>query len=251
MRLAFPMLAAVMLATGPAIAQTSTAKPPAAKTAPKQSTAKPAAKPTAKPAAKPVPLPPRVAEPAKVTCPHVLGTGLGNRLEFCDVLTGRNPAEGILIKLPMHKGPLTLTFDLHNRHMYSEDLVKAGKAYANYTSTIGVLTIDGTLLARGVVRSEFRTAKDLFERIGGGAGPKGMKAVAPVGNQRISIDVPEEVNEVSLLGEKMTVISLNGTETFTSLQRPIAVVSNLNVDYQPPPKPPAKPAAKTPVKKKH
>jgi len=251
MRLAVPMLAAVLLTAGPAIAQTSTAKPPAAKTAPKQSTAKPAVKPTAKPAAKPVPLPPRVAEPAKVTCPHVLGTGLGNRLEFCDVLTGRNPAEGILIKLPIHTGPLTLTFDLHNRHMYSEDLVKAGKAYANYTSTIGVLTIDGTLLARGVVRSEFRTAKDLFERIGGGAGPKGMKAVAPVGNQRISIDVPEEVNEVSLLGEKMTVISLNGTETFTSLQRPIAVVSNLNVDYQPPPKPPAKPAAKTPTKKKH
>jgi hypothetical protein len=110
--------------------------------------------------------------------------------------------------------------------------------------------MDGTLLARGVVRSEFRTVKDLFERIGGGAGPKGMKAVAPVGKERISIDVPEEVDEVSLLGEKMTVISLNGTETFTSLQRPIAVVSNVNVDYQPPPKTPAKPAPKTPAKKK-
>jgi hypothetical protein len=246
MRLAPPMLAAVLLFAGPAIAQTSTAKPPAAKTAPKQS----AAKPTVKPTAKPAPLPPRVAEPAKVTCPHVLGTGLGSRLEFCDVLTGRNPAEGIVIKLPTHQGPLALTFDLHNRHTYSEDLVKAGKAYANYTSTIGVLTMDGTLLARGVVRSEFRSAKDLFERIGGGAGPKGMKAVAPVGHERISIDVPEDVNEVSLLGEKMTVISLNGTETFTSLQRPIAVVSNVNVDYQPPPKPPAKAAAKPPAKKK-
>jgi hypothetical protein len=250
MRVALPMLAAVLLSADPAIAQTSTAKPPAAKTAPKQTTARPAAKPAAKPPAKPAPLPPRVAEPAKVTCPHVLGTGLGSRLEFCDVLTGRNPAEGLIIKLPAHQGPLTLTFDLHNRHMYSEDLVKAGKAYANYTSTIGVLTMDGTLLARGVVRSEFRTAKDLFERIGGGAGPKGMKAVAPVGNERISIDVPEEVNEVSLLGEKMTMISLNGTETFTALQRPIAVVSNVNVDYQPPPKTPVKPAAKPPVKKK-
>ena len=246
MRPAFAMAAALLLA-GSATAQTSTPTPPAAKTAPKQTTAKP----TAKPGAKTAPLPARVAEPAKVTCPHVLGTGLGSRLEFCDVLTGRNPAEGILIKLPVHRGPLTLTFDLHNRHMYSEDLVKAGKAYANYTSTIGVLTMDGTLLARGVVRSEFRTAKDLVDRIGGGAGPKGMKAVAPVGRERISIDVPEEVTEVSLLGEKMTVLSLNGTETFTSLQRPIAVISNVYVDYQPPPKPPAKPAAKTPAKKKH
>jgi hypothetical protein len=250
MRLALPMLAAIVLATGPASAQTSTAKPPTASTASKQSTAKPTAKPTTKPTAKPAPLPPRVAEPAKVTCPHVLGTGMSSRLEFCDVLTGRNPAEGILIKLPPHKGPLTLTFDLHNRHTYSEEQVKAGKGYANYTSTIGVLTMDGTLLARGVVRSEFRTAKDLFERIGGGAGPKGLKAVAPVGAERISIDVPEDVDEVSLLGEKMAVLSLNGSETFTSLQRPIAVVSNLNVDYQPPPKTPAKPAAKPPAKKK-
>ncbi len=246
MRLALPMLAAVLLSTGTATSQTSAAKPPAAKTAPKPTTAKP----TAKAAAKPAPLPPRVAEPAKVTCPHVLGTGVSSRLQFCDVLTGRNPAEGILIRLPAHKGPLTLTFDLHNRHTYSEDQVKAGKGYANYTATIGVLAMDGTLLARGVVRSEFRTAKDLHERIGGGAGPKGMKALAPVGVERISIDVPEEVNEVSLLGEKMTVLSQNGTETFTSLQRPIAVVSNLNVDYQPPPKPPAKPAAKPPAKKK-
>ncbi len=241
MRFGVAMLAAALLATGPADAQTSTTKTPVKK--PAQS--------AAKPAAKPAPLPPRVAEPAKVTCPHVLGTGLGSRLEFCDVLTGRDPAEGVIVKLPPHKGLLTLTFDLHNRHTYSEDQVKAGKGYTNYTATIGVLTMDGTLLARGVVRSEFRTAKDLFERIGGGAGPKGMKAVAPVGNERISIDVPEEVNEVSFLGEKMTVLNLNGTETFTSLQRPIAVVSNINIDYQPPPKPPAKPAAKTPVKKKH
>jgi hypothetical protein len=239
MRVGLTMLAVALLAAGQADAQTTTAKTPVKKPAQ-----------TAKPAAKPAPLPPRVAEPAKVTCPHVLGTGLGSRLEFCDILTGRDPAEGVIVKLPPHKGPLTLTFDLHNRHTYSEDQIKAGKAYTNYTSTIGVLTMDGTLLARGVVRSEFRTAKDLFERIGGGAGPKGMKAVAPVGNERISIDAPEEVNEVSLLGEKMTVLNLNGTETFTALQRPIAVVSNINIDYQPPPKPPAKPTAKTPVKKK-
>jgi hypothetical protein len=71
-----------------------------------------------------------------------------------------------------------------------------------------------------------------------------------VGTERISIDVPEEVNEVSLLGEKLTVLTLNGTETFTAAQRPIAAVSNINIDYEPAPKPPAKPAAKTAAKKK-
>jgi hypothetical protein len=233
MRRALLFLGALWLAAAPLAAQApATARKPAKKPA----------------AVKPVE-PKRIASPADVACPQVLGTGVGSKLQFCDVMTGRNPAEGILIHLPPHKGVLTLTFDLHNRHTYSEDLVKAGKGYANYTATIGALAADGTLLARGVVRSEFRTSKDLLDRVGGGAGPKGIKAIAPVGTERISIDVPEDVNEVSLLGEKLTVLSVNGTETYTSLGRPIAVVSNVNIDYQPAPKAPAKkPAA--PKKKK-
>jgi hypothetical protein len=215
-------------------------------TAPKKPMARPAQ--AARPA-KPV-IPRRVTESADLTCPNVLGVGAGSKLQFCDVLTGRNPADGVLIHLPPHKGVLTLTFDLHNRHTYSEEMVKAGKAYANYTATIGALTTDGTLLSRGVVRSEFRTARDLLDRIDGGAGPRGLKAVAPLGSERISIDVPENVDEVSLLGEKLTVIGRNGTETFTGLQRPIATVSNIIIDYQPTPKAPVKPTAKPIVKKK-
>jgi hypothetical protein len=240
MRRALIVVAAALLAAGPSAAQTGATKTPAKK--PAQGGAKPATTP---------PAPQRIAAPANVTCPHVLGTGVGTKLEFCDVLTGRNPAEGILIHLPPHRNLLTLTFDLYNRHTYSEEMTKAGKAYAEYTATIGALTTDGTLLARAVVRSDFRTAKDLFDRIGGGAGPKGIKAVAPVGRERVSIDVPEDVTEVSLLGEKLTVLSVNGSETFTGAQRPIAAISSVNIDYQPMPKTPAKPAAKTPAKKKH
>ena len=40
---------------------------------------------------------------------------------FCDVMSGRDPAAGILIPLPPHRGPVTLSFDLHNRHTYSEE----------------------------------------------------------------------------------------------------------------------------------
>lgn len=210
-------------------------------------------KPTPRPAAKPAP-PRRVTESADVACPNVLGIGVASQLQFCDVLTGRNPADGMLIHLPPHRGVLTLTFDLHNRHTYSEEAVRAGRAYANYTATIGVLAKDGTLLSRAVVRSEFRSSKDLLDRVSGGAGPKGLKAVAPVGTERISIDVPENVDEVSLLGEKLTVLGRNGTETFTAAQRPIAAVSNVIIDYQPAPKaaakPPVKPPAKPPIKKK-
>ena len=59
--------------------------------------------------------------------------------------------------LPPHRGTVTLTFDLHNRQTYSEDDVRRKRAYAKYTATIGVLTMDNTLVSRAVVQSEFRT----------------------------------------------------------------------------------------------
>jgi hypothetical protein len=239
-RRALILVAVALALAAPAAAQTAVPKKPAAR---------PATRPATKPATKPV-APRRVTEDADVACPNVLGIGVGSELQFCDVLTGRNPADGMIIHLPPHRGVLTLTFDLHNRHTYSEEAARAGRAYANYTATIGALTMDGTLLSRAVVRSEFRSAKDLLDRIAGGAGPMGLKAVAPVGTERISIDVPENVDAVSLLGEKLTVLGRNGTETFTAGQRPIAAVSNVVIDYQPSPKARVKPAAKPPIKKK-
>ena len=125
-----------------------------------------------------------------MTCPTPLGTGVNSRLEFCDVMSGRNPSEGILIKLPPHRGPVTLTFALHNRHTYSEEQVKANRAFSHYTATVGVLTMDNTLISRAVVDSEFRKVSDLVDRVSGGAGPGGVKAVAPTGSEPISITIP-------------------------------------------------------------
>src|SRR5688572_15134839 len=78
------------------------------------------------------------AEP-DIACPAPLGTGVRTKLSFCEVLAGRDPAGGLLIRIPAHKGPASLSFDLHNLHLYSEELVKARRAYARYTATIGVL----------------------------------------------------------------------------------------------------------------
>ena len=47
------------------------------------------------------------------------------RSAFCEVMAGRDPAGGVLIQIPPHKGPATLTFDLHNLHLYSEEQVQA------------------------------------------------------------------------------------------------------------------------------
>jgi hypothetical protein len=159
----------------------------------------------------------------------------------------------VILTVPPHRGPVTLQLELHNRHTYSEDLVKSKKAFRQYTATIGVLTMDNTLIDRAVIQSEFRTEQDLFDRVEGGVGPGGVKAVAPSGTEFITIQLPEDVGtEVSLLGEKLTVLRPEGTDTFVSDGRPVATISNVMLEFRPGPPPrkaPVKPAAKAPPKK--
>jgi hypothetical protein len=205
------------------------------------------------PTPSPTPAParrPTASSPAKTEniapewkCPTPLGVGVKSKVAFCEVMTGRDPAAGILIKFPPHAGPVTLTFDLHNRHTYSEEQVKAHKGFARYTATIGVLTMDNTLINRAVVQSEFRTAADLIDRINGGAGPGGIKAVAPTGTEPITMLIPESENQVSILGEKLLVERLEDSATYTQAGRPIADISNVMIEYTPPP-PPKRPAPK-------
>jgi hypothetical protein len=189
---------------------------------------------------------------AELKCPSELGAGMATKRRFCDVLTGNDPKEGILIPIPPHRGPVLLSFELHNRHTYSAELVKLKQAYRKYTATIGVLTMDNTLVDRAVVQSEFRVEKDLFDRIGGGAGPGGMKAVAPVGAEFITLELPADVGEqVSVLGEKLSVVRPDGVDNFSSPGRPIASISNVMIEYRPGPAPKKKaPPKKTTTKKK-
>ncbi len=193
-------------------------------------------RPARKPATPPAPV--LKTEVPEITCPAPLGTGVNTKQAFCDVMTGRDPAQGVLVKLPPHRGPVTLSFDLHNRQTYSEEQVKANRAFARYTATIGVLTADNTLVSRAIVQSEFRNEKDVVDWIAGGAGPGGVKAVAPTGTEQVSVQIPEAEDEVSLLGEKLTVERPDGNVTYVSPGRPIAVVSNVRIEYRPaPPKP--------------
>jgi hypothetical protein len=213
-RFAIVLLVAAVAAQAATVAQTRrrTPAPPAAQT------------------------PPRI-EPAQMICPYVLGDGVQTKRTFCDVPIGRDPAQGIVITLPPHTGPVTLTFELHNRHTHSDELSKTPRGFRRYTASIGVLTMDNTLLSRAVVHGEVRNANDLFDRVAGGAGVAGVKAVAPAGSAAIKITIPAEETSVSILGEKLTEERIEAVETFTAPGRPVAVISNVMVEYRPGPAP--------------
>jgi hypothetical protein len=186
------------------------------------------------PAKKPAPPPPPKVEPAQIKCPEPLGPGVKSGASYCFVLAGREPAQGVRVTVPPHTGPATLMFDLHNRHTYSDEDIRAGRGFAKYTAVVAVLTMTGELLGRGAVQSEFRTASDLYERISGGAGPGGVKAVAPIGREEITITIPAGVNEVSILGEVLDATTAAGRETATP-GRTVAIISNVRVEYRPSP----------------
>jgi hypothetical protein len=174
-----------------------------------------------------------------VKCSELLGTGIKTHESFCFVLAGRDPAQGVLVTVPPHTGLATLTFNLHNRHMYSEEEMRGGRGFANYTAVVGVLTMDGDLLGRGAVQNEFRNSRDLFDRISGGVGPGNTKAVAPIGNEFVAVAVPQGVEQVSPLEEVLDATTAAGRETATP-GRPVALVSNIQVEYRPAPPKPAK-----------
>ena len=187
-----------------------------------------------------------VTEPAVFNCPALLGEGVKTKRIFCDVLTAADPKDGIVIDLPPHTGDVKLMFDLHNRHTYSEEQIKANRAYRKYTATIGALTMNNDLLSRAIIQSEFRTAADLVDRVAGGAGPGGVKAVAPTGTESIEIVIPEDQEQVSILGEKLSIDRLDGTDNFTTPGRPVAIISNVTLEYRPkPPAPARRPATTT------
>jgi hypothetical protein len=195
---------------------------------------------------KPAPAKPALrSEAIAIECPNPLGDGVKSGQRYCDIVTANDVKNSAVIRLPTHRGVAVVTFDLHNRQMYSAELERSGRAYTRALATIVAAGLDGTVLQRNAVLSEFRKESDLLERIGGGAGPGGVKAVAPVGTERVAIDVPQDYDAITLVGESLSIMRLEGNETVRAPGRPIAVVSNAQIQYQPAP-----PAKKAPPSKK-
>ena len=174
----------------------------------------------------------RLVESVEVRCPSVLGIGVETDLVFCDVLAQQDPALGVIVVLPPRRGEATLSFNLHNRHTYSEDEVKRGRAYTRYLAEVAVASPAGDVLGRRYVLNEFRTGDDLFDRVAGGAGPEGVKAIAPTGLERVSVTIPADLDQAVVVGQTLEVTLFDGNlERIWSPGRPVAVISEVQLEY--------------------
>ena len=204
-----------------------------------------------KPAPKPPAPPPVLTTPMPIACPDALGQGVKSGRVFCEVPVSHDPAHGDLIVVPKHLGTAVVRFHLHNRQLVSASLIKAKRAFTRATATAVVVKADGTILGRGTVQTEFRQESDLFDRVPAGPGAKGFKAVAPIGDELVEIQVPEDAESVTVVGEKVELAQIDGVQTLSSDGVSVAFISSAQVEYRAAPAPkPVKPPAKAVSKKK-
>jgi len=169
-----------------------------------------------------------------VDCAASLGSGINTRRGFCDVIIAATPAESVSMTIPAHTGTATLQFDLHNRFSLPTAAVPTVLAFARHESTVSVIRGTGETIGQAVVVREFRTVADLFDQIGGGTRPGGVKAVAPGPPEPVRFTIPAGVASVGIVGARLRVLTrLNGAETFDTPGRPVAIVSNLRLNYTP------------------
>ena len=204
-----------------------------------------------KPAPKPPAPPPVLTTPMPIACPDALGQGVKSGRVFCEVPVSHDPAHGDLIVVPKHLGTAVVRFHLHNRQLVSASLIKAKRAFTRATATAVVVKADGTIFGRGTVQTEFRQESDLFDRVPAGPGAKGFKAVAPIGDELVEIEVSEDAESVTVVGEKVELAQIDTVQTLSSEGVSVAFISSAQVEYRaaPAPKPANAPAKAAPKKK--
>jgi hypothetical protein len=168
-----------------------------------------------------------------VACAANLGAGVKSKRTFCDVLITDQPADSIRITIPAHTGDPTLRFDLHNRFTIPTLTVPGPLTFASHEAVVAVIRPNGAVIKRAAVAREFRSVADLFDQIGGGGRPGGVKAVAPGEAESIAVTVPAALSAVGIVGVSLRVQTWSAEETFDTPGRPVAMVSNVRIQYRP------------------
>jgi hypothetical protein len=176
--------------------------------------------------------PPAMRMSTTATCAADIGKGVKTGRRFCDVVVASTAAESVAMTIPAHTGAATLQFDLHNRFSVPAANTAPSLAFSRHTASVAVIRPTGAVIGRGAVMSEFRSVQQLFDRI---AGPTaGMpKTVAPGPPEAIRITIPAGVNAIGIVGESVVVTDHTGEARFPTPGRPVALVSNLRIEYRP------------------
>lgn len=177
--------------------------------------------------------PPQTQLATDVRCAAELGRGDQTRRQFCDVVIAARGSESIIMPVPPHAGEAVLLMDLHNRFTVPAAEASPADAFERHTAVVAVVRPTGEVIDRAAVAREFRTVQDLFDRVSGGGRQGGVKGVAPGPPESVRVRIPEDVNAIGIVGVRLELLTGALDETFDAPGRPVAVVSNLRIEYTP------------------
>lgn len=169
------------------------------------------------------------------TCAADLGTGVASKRRFCDVIVASVAADSVSVTIPPHTGTATLAFDLHNRFMVPTAPAPADptQAFTRHVAVVAVIRQTGDVIGRAAVSRDYRTPNDLFDRLAGGARGSAPKGVAPGAPMPSEVTIPAGIAVVGIVGSRLEEWRPSGRGAFDQPGRPIAIVSNVRVDYIP------------------
>jgi hypothetical protein len=169
----------------------------------------------------------------KTSCAADLGSGVKSKRSFCDVVITATPGESVLVPIPERTGVATLRFDLHNRFTVPVVAGQPMLAFQRHEAIVAVIRPNGVVLGKAIAIREFRSTADTFDLIAGGGRPGGVKAVAPGPAESIRVSIPAGVTEVGIVGLRLRArTNSTGPEVFDTPGRPIAIASNVRVEYR-------------------
>jgi len=179
---------------------------------------------------------PGMAVSTNFTCTADLGTGDRTRRRFCDIVIAQAvPEASLIVSLPPRRGIATLLLDLHNRFAVPPTGDRpVGEMFVRHSALVALVGPDSATLARAAVTREFRTVQDLFDQLSGGGLEGGFKTVAPGPAEPVRFDIPEGVSEVGLVGMRLEELTREGLEWFDAPGRPVALASNIRLEFTPP-----------------
>jgi hypothetical protein len=166
-------------------------------------------------------------------CAAELGTGVASRRRFCDVIVASVAAQSVSLTIPAHTGAATLLFDLHNRFAIPAADADPAGVFVRHVAVVAVIRQTGEVIGRGAVARDYRSPKDLFDRIAGAGRGAPPKADAPGAPMPVQVEIPAGVSVVGIVGTRLEEWRASGRGAFDSPGRPIAIVSNVRVDYVP------------------
>jgi hypothetical protein len=170
----------------------------------------------------------------KVACAADLGAGVKSKRTFCDIVIASATADSVSIPVPERTGAAALLFDLHNRFTVPVVSGQPMLAFQRHEATVAVIRPNGVVLGKAASIREFRSTNDTFDLIAGGGRPGGVKAVAPGPAESIRVSIPAGVTEVGIVGLRLSVrTNTTGPEVFDTPGRPVAIASNVRVEYRP------------------